>query len=705
MDARSTQDRIGLGALGPKGVYNKENRQVVQAAESLAGFGDIIKALDGMASGLKNVNFSTPKMGGISGGKVGGGGGGKGAASEKEVSQAKQMVDLLEKMLNLMNQLDAIRNFERELTQLNATYYKNRGELTNYIAAMRDEMAILERNNAAETENARSLEKQMDAKKAEIASLQSGTEEYDFANEALAKLQTQHQKYSKSLLQNKIDMDALTEAMKEQERQIRQMHIDVENLIERAIRDREELYESMLQAEIRMENEILAILKKRYEAERDLILKNIDERIKALQAEKKAIDDNLRKRREEDDWAKKQTRLLELQEQYARISADPTRQREALAIHEEMTKLREDMAWTLAEKEAQAQKDGIDEQIRSLQDYIDYVKKHYEDLFKYPEQLIAEMQHIMQMTDDEIMQWLQQNSEEYAMSSARTQENMRRTWETTLMDMRGQVRTYWDEVNWIMAQGQDYIINFMMQNSASYRQAGAMQAQAYVDEWRRQLDALQAAARNTYQAVQSYSYQPTYTNTYVPPASSGGSSGGGSSGGGGSSARYKFVVLGKTYGPYSSIAAAEKAKQAEIDKIKKGATTGSSMYGQAISAFQTATIVRYAKGGLVDYTGLAMVHGSQKEPEAFLSADQTRMIKGFVEALQKIATVKVPSMPHIGSPAVGEGPYALTFGDIIVRVEKLDTERDLEELAEKMKQAIATTLKNGKAVGGMFFGR
>ncbi|MDL2318250.1 hypothetical protein LJC74_04065 [Eubacteriales bacterium OttesenSCG-928-A19] len=104
-----------------------------------------------------------------------------------------------------------------------------------------------------------------------------------------------------------------------------------------------------------------------------------------------------------------------------------TRQREALAIHNEMTSLREEMAWHLAEQEAQAQKDSIDEQITSLQDYIEYVKKHYEELFQHPERLIAEMQRIMQMTDDEIMAWLQQNSEEYAASSARTQESMVRT--------------------------------------------------------------------------------------------------------------------------------------------------------------------------------------------------------------------------------------------------------------------------------------
>jgi len=33
----------------------------------------------------------------------------------------------------------------------------------------------------------------------------------------------------------------------------------------------------------------------------------------------------------------------------------------------------------------------------------------------------------------------------------------------------------------------------------------------------------------------------------------------------------------------------------------------------------------YSSGGLADYTGLAMVHGSKQDPEAFLNAEETHM--------------------------------------------------------------------------------
>ena len=40
---------------------------------------------------------------------------------------------------------------------------------------------------------------------------------------------------------------------------------------------------------------------------------------------------------------------------------------------------------------------------------------------------------------------------------------------------------------------------------------------------------------------------------------------------------------------------------------------------------------QFLKGGLVDYTGPAIVHGSKSKPEAFLNAKQTAMIADAVK--------------------------------------------------------------------------
>jgi hypothetical protein len=47
-------------------------------------------------------------------------------------------------------------------------------------------------------------------------------------------------------------------------------------------------------------------------------------------------------------------------------------------------------------------------------------------------------------------------------------------------------------------------------------------------------------------------------------------------------------------------------------------------------------ITGYSKGGYVDYTGLAMVHGTPNNPEAFLNASQTAMFADLAAGLQAI---------------------------------------------------------------------
>jgi|GEM_PF-5065958 len=667
--------------------------------EQLEAYMEIANAFDNISVALGNVDFSAPKI------SAGGGGGG---GSNRELEKT---VDLLQQMLDLMNQLDAIRDFDREMNKLNQTYYKNRGEISNYIEAMRDELTLIERDTAVVRENVRVLEEQMNAKKAEIAGTKYGTEEYDKANEALDKLQKQHMQYSKQLLQNKIDVDALNEAIKEQERAMRQLQIDIRNIIEKAIRDREALYESMLKAEISMENEILSLLTKRYEKERDMILENINERIKALKAEKQAIDDNLRKRKEEQDWADKEAKLRSMEAQLSRVMADPTRAREAEELRAQIASLRNEMAWDTAEQEAKAQKNSIDQQITSLEGYAEYVKKLYDDLFKHPEKLIAEMRQIIQQTDDQIIAWLKKSSDDYAASSARTQESMVRNWQSTLYDMRGHIETYWDEVESIIVQGDAAIIEFLKAHSADYRAAGALQAEAYVDEWQRKLDALRAAARQTYEAIQSYSYTPTQTGTNTGSGSGGNGSGGG--GGGGTSAP-RFVKSGTGYAEaYKSTATTfthdgdvfvkdPKSdywyRQTDAKSIDGGRTyywaTGSDRY-----------IKKYAMGGLIDYTGPAMVHGSKINPEAVLNPAQTKTFQSFVKAMEKMVSVNVGGIIGSIPQPKARDAGAMSFGDIIVRVDKLENNDDAKRIAQMVKREIAAEMRRGRAVGGIFFGR
>ncbi|MDL2318248.1 hypothetical protein LJC74_04055 [Eubacteriales bacterium OttesenSCG-928-A19] len=76
-----------------------------------------------------------------------------------------------------------------------------------------------------------------------------------------------------------------------------------------------------------------------------------------------------------------------------------------------------------------------------------------------------------------------------------------------------------------------------------------------------------------------------------------------------------------------------------------------------------------------------------------------------MQALERITKLHILAPPNMNLPDTDNMMPSISFGDLIFQVDKLETDRDLEELAERMKQVIATTLKNGKPVGGMFFGR
>ena len=54
--------------------------------------------------------------------------------------------------------------------------------------------------------------------------------------------------------------------------------------------------------------------------------------------------------------------------------------------------------------------------------------------------------------------------------------------------MHGIIRTHWEEVEQIISQGDEAIVEFLKENSQDYKEAGELQAQAYVDAWVEKLE-------------------------------------------------------------------------------------------------------------------------------------------------------------------------------------------------------------------------
>ena len=100
------------------------------------------------------------------------------------------------------------------------------------------------------------------------------------------------------------------------------------------------------------------------------------------------------------------------------------------------------------------------------------------------------------------------------------------------------------------------------------------------------------------------------TSTNVSSSSSSGSSG--------SSSKTYTVKSGDTLSGIGSKYGVSWKKIYEANKSVIGSNPNRIYPGQ------TLTIPGYANGGMVDYTGLAMLHGSKSKPEFVLNNDQMR---------------------------------------------------------------------------------
>lgn len=476
--------------------------------------------------------------GGKSSSRRSGGGGGSGRGGDSSSSNdgrvsSQQVQSEIERMLYMMSQINDIQDSQRSFYQAQQKYYSQTGQIQGVIAYMQKEKEVIEAQNQTLKENVAAIEAQLGAKQAEVAAMDASAEGYKDAADDLDKLQKAHQEYTKDIIDNKTAIEALNEGMKEQQRKIRDMEIDLRKTILQAIEDREAKAQKMLSAEIEMENIIMDLIKRRYEKERDQIIDTTNLKIDSLREERDLLSEQLQLRKEQENEEDKLKELNSLEEKYAKISADPTRQKEALSIRQQITKLRKEMAWDAADKEVKAQQDAIDQQITSLEDYINYVEDYYEDLFEHPKKLIEEMKSIITRTDAEIIDWLKKNSDEFIEATDNSQRQMLTGWEDTLRDMRGELKLYWDEVEDIISKGDEYIIDFLKSNSAEYAAAGKLQAEALVDQWQDKLDNLRKAHEQvTVEIAASYQAMAAAITDAINSIPEVNSSGGGYSGGG-----------------------------------------------------------------------------------------------------------------------------------------------------------------------------
>lgn len=366
------------------------------------------------------------------------------------------------------------------------------------------------------------------------------------------------------------------------------------------------------------------------------------------------------------------------------------------------------MAWDIAEDEVDAQKKAIESQIESLDDYIEYVENYYEELLNNPRKLIEELKELLSQSDAEIIDWLTKNHEDYETATDATRENMRRGWQEMLDDMRGHTTTYWKEVEEIIAGGDDAIIQFLKDNCQDYKEAGKLQAEAYVDEWKKKLEDLRNAYKQVSGDIKAYDYTPTTS------AKNSGSSSKGSFSSKKTTKVTKYQATypaigskrGGTLKGYASPEEAEKAARSKINSIcRELSGSSSSMIGEWARIFYSKIkVTAYAKGGLNQATGLAWLDGTKARPERVLSPYQTELFEDLLKTLHAIRTVQVPQAvvrPQLPETVQNQ---PLTIESITVNVERLEKEADYDAMAERVGEKIMERAMRGMAVGGLRLG-
>lgn len=205
----------------------------------------------------------------------------------------------------------------------------------------------------------------------------------------------------------------------------------------------------------------------------------------------------------------------------------------------------------------------------------------------------------------------------------------------------------------------------------------------------------EAKKRVAKELINGLATQTAEQNTPVVTPTTSGNTGGGSGG---------KKIKGYSYNgtTYTSKSKAEAQKAADLKSvpmhIEKKDKDGKIIRGEWITNPEWTKIknkaiktVYYSEGGLVNYTGPAVVHGSKSKPEAFLNAKQTAMISEAVKfagdggALSGIrATLEafnshMQSLTNITNNSAGD--ITIAPGAIQISVGKLNNSYDVDDLA------------------------
>ena len=116
---------------------------------------------------------------------------------------------------------------------------------------------------------------------------------------------------------------------------------------------------------------------------------------------------------------------------------------------------------------------------------------------------------------------------------------------------------------------------------------------------------------------------------------------------------------------------------------------GDKIIGYRKHNSNSSDFTRFAKGGLVDFTGPAWVDGTKTDPEAFLTAEDTRNIQALTSILQNVISPATAPTPSDKS----EVKAGDTNIEIHIDVEKIEDDYDVEQMLDTIESRISEASK------------
>ena len=167
------------------------------AAQIMLALIQTLRAIDGTTVDFSNGVFDISGLGNVSGVKIPSvkpsGGGSSGGDSKN--SSSNEMSEI-EKMLDLMKQIQDIRDHQMDLIQEARSYYETTGELQGVIKYYEKERDAILDNNQVLEDNITKIESLMFAKQKEVAAMTTSDDAYEQAAKDLEGLQEAHQEYT-----------------------------------------------------------------------------------------------------------------------------------------------------------------------------------------------------------------------------------------------------------------------------------------------------------------------------------------------------------------------------------------------------------------------------------------------------------------------------------------------------------------------------